>query len=58
MTPGDHCTGCGATDCAGCLPALDPPRYCNVCGGWMAVRVTTGGWLARCRACGSETTAN
>ena len=56
MTAGHHCAGCGAIDCAGCLPAFDPPRYCSMCGGWMAVRVTTGGWVARCRACDTERT--
>jgi hypothetical protein len=58
MVTGAHCPGCGATDCAGCLPALDPPRYCIDCGGWLAVRVTTQGWVARCRSCGTERTAS
>ena len=55
--PGAHCPGCGSSDdaCRGCLPALDPPRYCTGCGGWLTVRVSTGGWRARCRACGDET---
>ena len=46
MTALPHCPGCGSTDCAGCLPDLDPPRYCADCGGWLAVRVTTQGWAA------------
>jgi hypothetical protein len=50
------CAGCGAatTECQGCLPALDPPRYCTSCGTWLAVRVSTGGWVARCRSCETE----
>lgn len=45
----EHCGGCGGRDCDGCLPALDPPRYCRQCGTWLAVTVTPGGWTARCR---------
>jgi hypothetical protein len=54
-----HCPGCGrsSAECSGCLPALDPPRYCTTCGTWLAVRVSTGGWVARCRTCDTETTA-
>jgi hypothetical protein len=51
-----HCPGCGAADCAGCLPELDPPRYCTACGGWLSVRVTTQGYAARCRTCDATTT--
>ena len=61
-----YCPGCGepiqaharptdAVPTRGCLPELDPPRYCGECGGWLAVRVSTGGWAARCRRCGSVT---
>lgn len=57
MTQGTHCPGCGATECAGCLPELDPPRYCADCGGWLAVRVTTQGFATRCRSCGAESTS-
>jgi hypothetical protein len=44
------CDGCGkpVAECRGCLPELDPPRYCAECGRWLAVRVHTGGWAARC----------
>lgn len=54
-----HCTGCGKQEavCAGCLPPLDPPRYCRACGTWLAVRVRTGGWVARCRVHGEITSA-
>ncbi|CAN5399239.1 hypothetical protein BH10ACT3_BH10ACT3_02700 [soil metagenome] len=50
------CAGCGtpAAECSGCLPALDPPRYCAACGTWMAVRVSTGGWVATCRNCDTK----
>ena len=45
------CTGCGrgAADCPGCARPLDPPRFCPRCGRRMAVRVTPGGFQARCR---------
>jgi hypothetical protein len=46
---GPYCTGCGKADCAGCARELDPPHYCPGCGRWMAVTVTPGGWVARCR---------
>ncbi|MCU1379845.1 MAG: hypothetical protein JWN29_2828 [Acidimicrobiales bacterium] len=54
-----HCPGCGrpSEDCPGCLPAFDPPRYCADCGGWLAVRVSTGGWVARCKIHGETTAA-
>jgi hypothetical protein len=44
------CAGCGQPvgSCAGCLPPDDPPHYCQRCGRWMAVRVRTAGWVARC----------
>ena len=38
-----HCRGCGRLDCGGCLPELDPPRYCCRCGAWMATAVTPAG---------------
>jgi primosomal protein N' len=54
-----HCTGCGkplttagAPDgdrCGGCARPIDPPHYCPVCGGWLAVTVNPTGWKARCR---------
>lgn len=50
--PGAHCTGCGRLGCGGCLPELDPPRYCGVCGAWLATTVTPAGWTAKCRNCG------
>ncbi len=50
------CIGCGSRDCSGCLPPLDPPRHCSLCGGWLAVRVTPIGWRARCKVHGE--TAN
>ncbi|MEI2698493.1 MAG: hypothetical protein V9E94_09120 [Microthrixaceae bacterium] len=46
-----HCQGCGSTDCEGCLPELDPPRYCAHCGAWVATQVTTKGWVSSCRRC-------
>lgn len=47
------CDGCGRHDCPGCLPALDPPRYCPRCGTWLATHVTPTGWIARCRIHGT-----
>ncbi|MDE0269253.1 MAG: hypothetical protein OXI96_09545 [Acidimicrobiaceae bacterium] len=47
------CDGCGRHDCPGCLPALDPPRYCPQCGTWLATHVTPAGWIARCRIHGN-----
>ncbi|MXZ52329.1 MAG: hypothetical protein F4Z34_03980 [Acidimicrobiaceae bacterium] len=52
--PTRHCRGCGRLDCAGCLPELDPPRYCGRCGAWLATSVTPAGWTARCRNCGTS----
>ncbi|MXZ97237.1 MAG: hypothetical protein F4Y99_15110 [Acidimicrobiaceae bacterium] len=49
-----HCGGCGHRDCAGCLPELDPPRYCGSCGTWLATSVRPAGWTARCRNCGTS----
>ena len=48
--PGEpaHCVGCGAPDCDGCLPELDPPRHCPRCGRWVGVSVTPSGWRATC----------
>ena len=51
--PGPHCPGCGRTECPGCLPRLDPPRYCPWCGTWLTVAVTPGRWAARCRRHGT-----
>lgn len=55
MADRTHCPGCGSSDCTGCLPELDPPRYCTTCGGWLSVRVTTQGYAARCRTCDTTT---
>ncbi|QXC62899.1 hypothetical protein KSP35_09000 [Aquihabitans sp. G128] len=46
-----HCTSCGrpAADCAGCARTLDPPHYCATCGTRLAVRVSPGGWVGRCK---------
>ncbi|MDG2908028.1 MAG: hypothetical protein P6D49_06975 [Acidimicrobiales bacterium] len=49
-----HCPGCAAVGCPGCLPELDPPRYCTRCGGWLRVIVHTAGWESTCRRCGAE----
>ena len=51
--PEVYCPGCGHRDCSGCLPELDPPRYCAWCGAWLATAVTPAGWTARCRNCGT-----
>ena len=50
---GPHCPGCGRVECPGCLPRLDPPRYCPRCGAWLAVVVTPNRWEARCRRHGT-----
>ncbi len=44
------CTGCGATtaSCHGCGRELDPPRFCAQCGRRLTVKVTPGGYRARC----------
>jgi hypothetical protein len=57
MPAAAYCSACGrpAAECAGCARTLDPPRYCGACGGWMGVRVTPGGWVARCREHGEVT---
>ncbi|HET7490138.1 MAG TPA: hypothetical protein VFJ85_19600 [Acidimicrobiales bacterium] len=47
-----HCAGCGRSDCAGCRPPYDPPRFCTECGRRLAVQVTPAGWTARCRTHG------
>ena len=52
-----HCRGCGRRDCSGCLPELDPPRYCGRCGAWLATSVTPAGWTAKCRNCGISRSA-
>jgi len=46
-----HCTGCGEplTTCRGCGRELDPPRFCGRCGTRLTVRVSPGGWRARCK---------
>ncbi|CAN5449465.1 hypothetical protein BH10ACT1_BH10ACT1_43550 [soil metagenome] len=46
-----HCTSCGrpAAECAGCARTLDPPHYCGACGTRLAVRVSPGGWVGRCK---------
>ncbi|MYH00478.1 MAG: hypothetical protein F4011_12420 [Acidimicrobiaceae bacterium] len=46
-----YCPGCGRRGCSGCLPELDPPRYCGRCGTWLATAVTPAGWTAKCRRC-------
>ena len=46
-----HCPGCGTVECAGCLPELDPPRYCVRCGGWLATRVHPLTVVSVCRKC-------
>jgi len=49
-----HCAGCGellGDGCPGCLPRLDPPRFCGRCGRRLTVQVTPAGWTARCRHC-------
>ena len=48
-----YCRGCGRRDCSGCLPELDPPRYCGRCGAWLATSVSPAGWTAKCRNCGT-----
>jgi len=50
-----HCTGCGTTSCPGCGRTLDPPRFCAECGRRLTVRVTPGGYRARCRDHGELT---
>ena len=52
-----YCRGCGRSDCSGCLPELDPPRYCGRCGAWLATSVTPAGWTAKCRNCGISRSA-
>ncbi|MCY4068467.1 MAG: hypothetical protein OXE79_05080 [Acidimicrobiaceae bacterium] len=53
--PHRNCPGCGRSDsdCDGCLPDFDPPRYCDSCGAWLATAVSPTGWTARCRRCGA-----
>ena len=46
---GAHCTSCGSVSCIGCSRTLDPPRFCPECGRRLTVRVTPGGYRARCR---------
>ena len=48
------CTGCGTTECVGCLADLEAPRHCRECGHRLRVRVRPGGWIATCRTCDIE----
>ena len=43
------------TECAGCGPELDPPRFCSACGKRLTVQVTPAGWTSRCNRCGEVT---
>ena len=42
-----HCSGCGrpSSECEGCGPELDPPRFCAECGRRLTVQVTPAGTL-------------
>jgi len=49
------CAGCGkrATECDGdCLPPLDPPRHCPVCGRKVVVTIIPTGTTTRCKTHG------
>jgi hypothetical protein len=50
-----HCPGCGrpTAECAGCVDAFEPRRFCAACGRRLTVQVTPTGWDASCRACGA-----
>jgi hypothetical protein len=53
MADGGRCPGCGRPpgECAGCLPAYDPPRFCTMCGTRLRVQVTPAGYTTLCRSC-------
>lgn len=49
------CAGCGrrANDCDGnCLPPLDPPRHCPICGRKVVVTIVPTGTTTRCKTHG------